>query len=156
MHWTHECMSVSRDKIRDNYLRLVYTKFFFIVGWLRNVLLIPNNIDTRKHVCQWNGLLGSFVCLCFGGHCFLALKFFWLFARRNFQRKSYDDNGRKEKKKKEMVFIVKKKNSSFLVFDKWHEVGWHMTFSYRRDWNDLIHLAMQPYEGATMMMKLMG
>lgn len=63
-------MSVSRDKVRDNYLRLIDKKFFFIVGWLRYVFLIPTDIGTRKHVCQWKRLPGSFVGLCFGGHFF--------------------------------------------------------------------------------------
>lgn len=55
----------------------------------------------------------------------------------------------------ERVVIAKEKNLPVLVFDKWHEVDWHVSSSERRDQNDLIHLAISPYKGVAMMMEVM-
>lgn len=50
---------------------------------------------------------------------------------------------------------MKEKNLSVLVFNKWRDVGWHMSSTERSDRNNLIHLATPTYKGVTMTMGVM-
>lgn len=69
IHMTHKCVRFLRDRVWNYYLRFVNAQFFLIVGRFRNILLVPNNINTEEYVVHSERILGRFSVLGFGCHC---------------------------------------------------------------------------------------